>query len=307
MSTVSLTPILTAAGLAAVSNADGNGLQAIIAEIAVGDAGYEPDGTETGLQNELARVDCSAGGAISPNSVLVEAMIAAGAPSFFIREIGFFLDDGTLLAVWSSEGQTVGYRSDLAPWFFKFVLGWESLPTDAITVNFNGDAQLAAMSLDLTLLEGKVRHTVESAGIDWDDQDDTQLTAAINFAVGRGPYDMPFNSGWGSDGAGEDIAVQGVGAVLVQRDLVALEIKGRLLIPATGADAEIDILNDGVSIFGEGQRPKFLDGETNLTAGVFLSDGELLDAGSVVEVKVLSVGSTSAGQKMLITIVARGR
>lgn len=174
-----ITPLFTDAGLAAVASATGAGLQAEIAEIAVGDAAYAPGASATALQSERARVSVSAGGATGPQEVLVEAMVPAGAPEFWIREVGFFLADGTLLAVWSDPEQTLGWRGGLAPWFFKFLLAWTSLPANSITVTFNGDAGHAALSLDLAQAEAKVIHTVEASGQTWSETDNAQLTQAI--------------------------------------------------------------------------------------------------------------------------------
>jgi len=194
VSEVTIKPLFTDAGLAAIENATGNGLQATIAEIAIGDAGYAPGTSAVGLQNELVRVNCSAGGAVGPQEVLLEAQVPAAAPEFFVREIGFFLDDGTLLALWSDVSQVLGYRSALSPWFFKFVLKWSTLPVDSITVSFNGDAAQAALALDVGQTEAKIQHTVESEGMTWDPADNSLLTQAITAIVDGAPGHADFQT-----------------------------------------------------------------------------------------------------------------
>lgn len=183
------TPIFTDAGRAAVAAAHGAGLEARISQIALGDAQYDVrDGNgdplaaalaKTVLDNELLRVDVTAGAAVNDYEVLVEALIAAGTPEFWIGEIGFFLDDGTLLAVSSHASQYIGWRGAVSDWTFRFVLAWSDLPASAITVTFNGDAAHAALSLDHERLENKLRHTVAASGQTWSDTDDSQLTAAV--------------------------------------------------------------------------------------------------------------------------------
>ncbi|SBW09129.1 hypothetical protein KL86APRO_12522 [uncultured Alphaproteobacteria bacterium] len=179
MSDLSLNIKLTDAGMAAIAAAHGQGLAAKISHVAVGDIGYAPTAAATGLQHEQARVALTAGGAIAPQQVLLQGMIPAGETEFFIRELGYFLDDGTLLGVWSDPVTPLGWIGAVTPWFFKLVFAWSSLPTDAITVIIADDAGQAGLALDLAQLEGKVRHTVESADIVWSGEDITQLTQAI--------------------------------------------------------------------------------------------------------------------------------
>lgn len=186
MSDLTLTITLTDAGMAAVAAAHGQGLQAKITHVAVGDLGYAPGAGVTALHNERARVALTAGGVIAPRQVLLQGMIPAGGQEFFIRELGYFLEDGTLLGVWSDPVTPLGWIGGATPWFFKLSFAWSALPVDAITVIIADDAGQAGMALDLTRLEGKVRHTVETGGgIAWGDLDETQLTTAIITMIGH--------------------------------------------------------------------------------------------------------------------------
>ncbi|OKH88099.1 phage tail protein [Thalassospira sp. TSL5-1] len=150
MSELSLSPILTSAGLAAVAAAHGQGLQAKITHIALGDGGYAVRDASnaplaaaqarTAMQSEQVRVTVYAGAIPGPQQIVVEARIDAGKPNFWVKEVGFFLEDGTLFAIWSSDSLNLGFRGDLVPWVFRFALAWTQLPENAVTVEFSGDA-----------------------------------------------------------------------------------------------------------------------------------------------------------------------
>ncbi|RCK44797.1 hypothetical protein TH25_19250 [Thalassospira profundimaris] len=150
MSELSLSPVLTSAGLAAVAAAHGQGLQAKITHIALGDGGYAVrDASDaplaaaqalTVMQSEQVRVGVYAGAIPGPQQIVVEARIDAGKPNFWVKEVGFFLEDGTLFAIWSSNTLNLGFRGDLVPWVFRFALAWTQLPENAVTVEFSGDA-----------------------------------------------------------------------------------------------------------------------------------------------------------------------
>ena len=177
MSEISLDPILTDAGLAALQNSDATGIAAKITHVALGDVGATPIPSVQALQNERLRVACFSGGVTGNRQITLTANVAAGTPEFFVKEIGFFLEDGTLFAFWSHPEQALGYRSQTTPWFFKFVLSWNVAGT--VDVVFDTTAVLACISQDTAVLDAKIRHTIESENITPSDDDETQLTYAI--------------------------------------------------------------------------------------------------------------------------------
>lgn len=189
MSELALLPAFTSAGLAAIAAAHGQGLSLKITHLAFGDTAYDVrDGNgvplaaaraRVALENERVRVAVAAGNAVTANSILVVGEVPAAAPEFWIKEVGFFGEDGTLVAVWSAADQSLGWRGANAPWLFKFVLSWSDLPPNAITVVFDGDAALSALATDMARIDAKVHHTVVTGGIAWDDMEETQLTEAI--------------------------------------------------------------------------------------------------------------------------------
>jgi hypothetical protein len=197
MSELALLPAFTSAGLAAIAAAHGQGLSLKITALAFGDTAYDVrDGNgvplaaaraRVALENERVRVGVAAGNAVTVNSILVVGEVPAALPEFWIKEVGFFAEDGTLVAVWSMADQTLGWRGANAPWLFKFVLSWSDLPPNAITVVFDGDATLSALATDMARLDAKVHHTVVTGGgIAWDELDDTQLTDAIQAMIAAG-------------------------------------------------------------------------------------------------------------------------
>jgi hypothetical protein len=196
MNEIDLLPVFTASGLAAIQAAHQQGMAVKVTHIALGDVGRavrDGDGLPTvgaramvALGNERVRVAVNAGGDDSPTSVAMLAEVPAGAPEFWVKEVGFITDTGVLLAVWSSATTNLGWRGAITPWVFRFVLAWTDLPPNAITIDYNGSAALSAWTLDQARLKAKVRHTVETSGQTWDDLNAAQLTEALNALIAAG-------------------------------------------------------------------------------------------------------------------------
>jgi hypothetical protein len=140
-----LIPILTRAGMRAVFRADSEGLSATVSHIAFGDQAYAPTGTETALHNERVRVPIAGGNWVGDFMIHITALLDSG-PSFWIRELGIFLDDGTLLAVWSDPTTPLAYKTSGVPIVTAFDLAVEQFPKTALTVQ--------AGDVDLTLFFG---------------------------------------------------------------------------------------------------------------------------------------------------------
>ena len=143
-------PIITTAGVGAVFNAYNDGLQATLSHIALGDGAYVPDSGATALQNELLRTAIASGKRVDNNRIHV-AGLAEGPEEFWVREVGFYLDDGTLFALWSSPDTPLAYKVANLHLLIGFDLIITTLPATAITVS--GDMNLALeMSGELTQL-----------------------------------------------------------------------------------------------------------------------------------------------------------
>jgi len=151
-----LTPLITNAGLQAAFNASSTGLAANITHIALGSGSYAPNAAQTGLTNEVMRVPIADGKMLDAKQLHVTA-IASGVQQFWVREVGFFLADGTLLAVWSDTGIALAYKSASVDLLLAFDLALAALPANAITIlstgaslnlNFAGElAELATASI----------------------------------------------------------------------------------------------------------------------------------------------------------------
>lgn len=128
-----LLPTFTTAGITAVFNATNTGLQAEISHIAIGDAAYTPDTGQTELQNERERIPVAGGARVDWNRIHVTAL-AQGNESYWVKEIGFFLDDGTLLAVWSDPDNVFAYKMTDVDLLLAFDLILTPLPPDSVTV-----------------------------------------------------------------------------------------------------------------------------------------------------------------------------
>ena len=169
-----LIPTITRAGLAACRNAQGTGLLATISAVAIGRGvpsgggfvGYAPTGGETALKGEMARVPLLSGAPLGgvagsdPIGFRVLAQVPALAPgsaTYPVNEVGFFLDDGTLLCVWSDPVLVLAYMTAQAPLELAHDLFLSQLPVAsmAITVLFPDIPDLSGVVAQLLALSAR--------------------------------------------------------------------------------------------------------------------------------------------------------
>ncbi|WP_241086848.1 phage tail-collar fiber domain-containing protein [Candidatus Vondammii sp. HM_W22] len=93
-----LNPVITSAGLNAVFNAQNNRLYATISEIALGDSAWITDNTATALQNEKRRISVS-GERVNDSQINLTGVEDGTSLEYWVREVDFYLADGTLLAI----------------------------------------------------------------------------------------------------------------------------------------------------------------------------------------------------------------
>jgi len=132
MSTI-LTPVITTAGLQAVFNATLNGLEAKITHVALGSSAYEPDQNRTALVAEQHRMAISSGKRASPTQIHM-SVIDDSNHTFWVREVGFFLEDGTLFAVYSKPDYALAYKSPDVDLLLAFDLALSGVPASSVTV-----------------------------------------------------------------------------------------------------------------------------------------------------------------------------
>lgn len=140
---MNLSPILTAAGLNAVINTTNDGLQARIVSIALGDSAWLPDHSATSLVNERARVPITGSTRVNPSQLHVTA-VERGEVEYWVREIGFYLEDGTLLAVWSQPDvdRPLAYKAADVDLLLGFDLVLSALPAESVVIEDAGGLNL---------------------------------------------------------------------------------------------------------------------------------------------------------------------
>ncbi|POA21581.1 phage tail protein [Pseudomonas sp. FW300-N1A1] len=141
-----LQPVITKAGLRAIWRPDNTGLAAEITHVVVGTAGYTPSNTQTALRSQVAKIPISDGERLSDTLLHVTA-IADGPQAYWVREIGFLLADGTLLAVWAHATDVLAYKPADADLLLAYDLSLTALPPGSVTITSTG------AGLNLTLAE----------------------------------------------------------------------------------------------------------------------------------------------------------
>lgn len=163
--TIALACTITRAGLAALINATNNGVTATLSHMAIGHGtapssqlvvgvGYTPDGTETTLRNEFDRKAIGNGTRLGNNSFVLEVMFDSSLTEGWIAEIGIFLTDGTLFAVWS-DAIPISYKSTGVGTALAVTVVFEGIPRDSVTVS------AAAPNLQLTFISSHARLAAE--------------------------------------------------------------------------------------------------------------------------------------------------
>ncbi|WP_367599266.1 phage tail protein [Pseudomonas fulva] len=147
-----LQPVITKAGLGAVWNETNTGLSAQITHVVLGTAGYTPSNSQKSLRAQVAKYPVAGGERLSDTLIHLTAL-ADGDAEFWVREIGFVLADGTLLAVWSHPTEILTYKASGTDLLLAYDLSLSALPADSVTIvssaaglNLTLAAPLAAMA-----------------------------------------------------------------------------------------------------------------------------------------------------------------
>lgn len=146
-----LQPLITKAGLAAIWRADNTGVAAEITHIVLGTTGYTPANTQTALRNQVGKYAISDGQRLSDSLIHVTA-VADDAKAFWVREVGFLLSDGTLLAVWSHPTEALTYKSANAELLLAYDLSLTALPANSVTITSTGAGLNLTLSAELAAL-----------------------------------------------------------------------------------------------------------------------------------------------------------
>lgn len=135
--TTPLQPVITTAGLSAIWRADNTGIAAEITHIGLGTSGYTPSKTQTALRTRKGLYPVSDGEKLSATLLHLTA-VADDALEYWVKEVGFYLSDGTLLAVWSDPTTALAYKSPTAQLLLAYDLSLEALPADSVTITSTG-------------------------------------------------------------------------------------------------------------------------------------------------------------------------
>jgi hypothetical protein len=135
---------ITKAGKEAAFNVAATGLALEISHVAFGDQGWNPvvDDEATALRNEILRVPIISGEKLGSSQIHLTAK-ADGPADFIIKEVGFFLSDGTLFGVFSSDSVALAYKMSGTEILVAFDLLLSTLPPDSVQIivepgsNFN--------------------------------------------------------------------------------------------------------------------------------------------------------------------------
>ncbi len=110
---IKLIPITTTAGLQKFFQVSGlPEVKLKLTHIGFGDAGYVPSKDQTALKNEIVRVPIASGKVFPSDGYMdLSALVPEDVPEFWIKEIGWYLEDGTLAFVWSHPEVPIAWKN----------------------------------------------------------------------------------------------------------------------------------------------------------------------------------------------------
>lgn len=146
-----LLPVILEAGLAAIWRASNDGIACQITHIALGDAGYTPVQAQVGMRGERVRFPVADGARVGSHQIHLTAL-ADGPSEFWVREVGFVLSDGTVLAVWSHPATALAYKSPNVDLLLAYDLELTAVPAGSVVVESTGAGLNLALSAELAAL-----------------------------------------------------------------------------------------------------------------------------------------------------------
>lgn len=185
-------------------------------------------------------------------------------------------------------------------------IGKEALPDDPAYVDGDPANNVEGDPVSAKAWENPMREilaVIDAAAIERDAEDLTQLAAAIEALSKMNTIaDVPFMAGWGVDGAGEDLAVQPYGYLVLARPVKFTGASGYIESGSSGAAVRVNVEADGSNIFSV--NPEFAAGSNALTPGVFIGGAPSVTypAGTRLKFNVVQIGSVVAGQRIGFTL-----
>lgn len=129
----SLSLVITRKGLNECISAKGKGIEARLKWVSAGDRAYTPNPDQTTLVNEIQRVEFGEYKDTGANQLQAVAKFS-GPQEYPIKELGFWLETGTLLGVISAPNTTLNYKAKNGHCIQPITLDLSALPSDTVTV-----------------------------------------------------------------------------------------------------------------------------------------------------------------------------
>jgi phage-related tail fiber protein len=129
----SLSLVITRKGLNECISAKGKGIEARLKWVSAGDRAYTPNPDQTTLVNEIQRVEFGEYKDTGAGQLQAVAKFS-GPQEYPIRELGFWLETGTLLGVISAPNTTLNYKAKNGHCIQPITLDLSALPSDTVTV-----------------------------------------------------------------------------------------------------------------------------------------------------------------------------
>lgn len=129
--------LITHAGIAAAIRAGDLGIEYKITHISIGSAGYVPNPDQTALVAEIQRKAITRGALVAQGQLHFET-VWDGDEEFEGKELGYWLEDGTLFAVDSRDGEVITYKHKNTVVTEACELNLSASTIENITVEFLG-------------------------------------------------------------------------------------------------------------------------------------------------------------------------
>ncbi|WP_243032917.1 phage tail-collar fiber domain-containing protein [Vibrio cincinnatiensis] len=124
---------ITSHGLAELISAKEQGLKGRLKWMSFGDRSYMPTTAQKKLQNEIDRVTISEYVDVGTAALKMIAKVESS-KEYPVREIGFWLDTGTLLGVISVPNKVLNYKTPATALIQIFTLDLSALPANSVEV-----------------------------------------------------------------------------------------------------------------------------------------------------------------------------
>lgn len=135
-------PLITQQGLQAVFHAVDSTQAVQLTHVALGDGAYTPTTTAVALQHEIQRATISGSRQLSSTQQHV-TVVVQGELDYWVREIGIFINDGSLFALWSDPHYALAWKSAGVDLILSFTLDLAQLPNDRLSIVSNDTLNLA--------------------------------------------------------------------------------------------------------------------------------------------------------------------